>query len=310
MEYAHLTDERWTELLAARADQPALALDRLRNRPRRPLTTDGRLFIVAYDHTSRGALGVPGEPFAMADRRRSLEALLVALSHPGVDGVLGSADVLEELALLGALDGMLAFGTMNRGGMAGAAWELDDRMTAYDAEHVEASGLDGGKTLLRIDHDDPAVARTIESVAAVTTQLADRRIMAMIEPLPYVKDASGWAVIDSSHEALVKAVAIASGLGASSAYTWLKIPGSDRMSEVAGATTMPVLMLGGDPGADAGTTFSRWQDSMREPNVRGLVAGRALLYPHGEEVEQAVARAASFVHPSLVLPSLETGGSA
>ena len=55
---------------------------------------------------------------------------------PGVDGVLGSPDVLEELALLGALDGKLAFGTMNRGGIMGARWELDDRMTAYDAEGI------------------------------------------------------------------------------------------------------------------------------------------------------------------------------
>ena len=76
----------------------------LRGRARRPLLTDGRLFIVAADHTARGMLGVRGDPFAMADRRRTLDALLVALAHPGVDGVLGSADVIEELALLGALD--------------------------------------------------------------------------------------------------------------------------------------------------------------------------------------------------------------
>ena len=59
------------------------ALERLRTRRRRPLLTDGRLFIVAADHTARGMLGVPGEPFAMADRRRTLEALLVALGSPG-----------------------------------------------------------------------------------------------------------------------------------------------------------------------------------------------------------------------------------
>ena len=64
---------------------------------------------------------------------------------------------------------------MNRGGIIGADWELDDRMTAYDADHVESCGLDGGKVLLRIDDTDPGVARTIESVAAVVTQLADRR---------------------------------------------------------------------------------------------------------------------------------------
>ena len=71
------------------------------------------------------------------------------------------------------------------------------------------------------------------------------------------------------------------------------------MREVAGATSMPVLMLGGDPGADAERTFARWADAMLEPNVRGLVAGRALLYPHAESPETAVRRAAAIVHPSV-----------
>src|SRR4029079_6383825 len=87
-----LDDERWLHLVHTRADQPELALERLRTRPRRPLLTDGKLFVVAADHTARGMLGVPGEPFAMADRRRALEALLVALAHPGCDGVLASAE--------------------------------------------------------------------------------------------------------------------------------------------------------------------------------------------------------------------------
>src|SRR5262245_1852393 len=122
-----LTDDRWAELLSRRAGEPGAGAASLTARARRPLLTDGRLFVVAADHTARGMLGVGADPFAMADRRRLLDGLLVALAHDGVDGVLGSADVLEELALLGALDGKLAFGTMNRGGLQGARWELDDR---------------------------------------------------------------------------------------------------------------------------------------------------------------------------------------
>jgi DhnA family fructose-bisphosphate aldolase class Ia len=68
------------------------------------------------------------------------------------------------------------------------------------------------------------------------------------------------------------------------------------MAEVAGATSLPVLMLGGDPGAHADATFARWENAMREPNVRGLVAGRALLYPHSADPEDAVRRASSIVH--------------
>jgi hypothetical protein len=35
---------------------------------------------------------------------------------------------------------------------------------------------------------------------------------------------------------------------------------------------------------------------MREPNVRGLIPGRALLYPHDGDVEGVVATAARIVH--------------
>lgn len=288
---------RYEALLEARVFDPASLTSALIDRRRRTVAgADGRLLILAADHTARGMLAASGDPLAVADRYTLLDRLVRSLAVPGVDGVLASADILEELAWLGALDDRLAIGTMNRGGIIGATWELDDRMTAYDVDHVESCGLDGGKTLLRIDHADAGVARTIESVAAVTTQLADRRLLAMIEPLPYVKDADGRAVLDTSDEALIKVVAIASGLGSSSAYTWLKVPGSDRMAEVAGATTLPILMLGGDPGADADRTFARWRNAMREPNVRGLVAGRALLYPHDSEPEDAVRHAASIVH--------------
>ena len=292
-----LTRERYRALIEARVREPESLRTALRERRRRPLVgDDGRLLILAADHTARGMLAASGDPLAVADRHTLLDRLIRSLAEPGVDGVLASADILEELAWLGALDGRLAIGTMNRGGIIGASWELDDRMTAYDPEHVAAAGLDGGKTLLRIDHTDPGVARTIEHVAAATTALADLRIMSLIEPLPYRKDDTGRAVLDPSDDALVKVVAIASGLGGSSAYSWLKVPGSDRMAEVAGATSLPILMLGGDPGANADATFARWAASMREPNVRGLVAGRALLYPLGEEPEQAVARAAGIVH--------------
>ena len=292
-----LDREQYRALIEARIFAPDSLTAALVDRRRRSVAgADGRLLILAADHTARGMLAASGDPLAVADRFTLLDRLVRGLATPGVDGVLASADILEELAWLGALDDRLAIGTMNRGGIIGAAWELDDRLTAYDVDHVESMGLDGGKTLLRIDHADAGVARTIETVAAITTQLADRRIMAMVEPLPYVKDPSGRAVLDTSDEALIKVVAIASGLGSSSAYTWLKVPGSDRMAEVAGATTLPVLMLGGDPGANAEATFARWTSAMREPNVRGLVAGRALLYPHASDPEDAVRRAASIVH--------------
>lgn len=289
--------QQYTALIEARLRDPESLRRALRERRRRDmLGRDGNLLIVAADHTARGMLAVGDDPLAVADRFTLLANLVAALAVPEVDGVLASADLLEELALLGALEGKLAIGTMNRGGIIGARWELDDRLTAYDSNHVEEFGLDGGKVLLRIEPTDPGVARTLEMVAAITTELSDRKIMCLVEPLPYLKDETGRARLDPSVEELVRVVAIASGLGSSSAYTWLKIPAVERMAEVAGATTMPILMLGGDPGTRADAVFALWRAAMAQPNVRGLVAGRALLYPSHGDVVDAVTTAASIVH--------------
>ncbi len=287
------------EIIEARVRAPESLRTALTSRRRRELVgSDGNLLIVAVDHTARGMLAAGSDPLAVADRYTLLDRVVRALQVPGVDGVMASADILEELAFLGALDDVLAIGTMNRGGIIGARWELDDRLTAYDPDHIEEYGLDGGKTLVRIEDTDAGVARTLEMVAALSTEMADRKIMNMIEPLPYLIDENGRARLDSSVERLIKVVAIASGLGSCSAYTWLKLPASPRMAEVAGATTMPIVMLGGDPGADAARTFAGWQAAMAEPNVRGLVAGRALVYPEDGNVEKAVTAAAQIVHPS------------
>ena len=294
-----LDREKYQGLLDARVFEPASLQNALLGRTRRKQKTqDGNLLILAADHTARGKISLGLDPIAMSDRYTLLDRLTRCLALPEVDGVLASADILEELAWLGALNDKLAIGTMNRGGIIGAKWELDDRLTSYDADHIESMGLDGGKTLIRIDYNDPSVARTIETVAALTTQLADRKLMAMIEPLPYKKNAEGMAILDESDEALIKVVAIASGLGASSAYSWLKVPASHRMSEVAATTTLPVLMLGGEPESNPDELFNRWIAGMKEPNVRGLVAGRSLLYPLNGDSESAVKRAGQVVRPT------------
>ena len=291
-----LTDADYAALTAMRVDAPERIAKALADRPRRQrLTADGALFIVAADHTARGMIGVPGQPRAMVDRRTMLERLLVALDNPRVDGVLGSADILEDLICLGALDGKVAVGTMNRGGLAGARWEIDDRFTAYDAEHLVATNLDAGKMLLRIDPDDRGTIPTLAACAAAVVALNDRRLMAMVEPIPYTKDDSGRAVWDHDPDALLKAVGVCAGLGGSSAYTWLKIQATAEIATVAAATTQPLLILGGSPGPDPEATLATWERALEQPTVRGLVVGRALLYPPDGDVEGAVGRAAELV---------------
>jgi tagatose-1,6-bisphosphate aldolase len=80
---------------------------------------------------------------------------------------------------------------MNRGGLGGAAFELDDRFTAYDAASLARSGCDAGKLLMRIDLDDPATVRTLEAAGRAVSDLAGHHLVAMVEPFISRRDAEG-----------------------------------------------------------------------------------------------------------------------
>jgi hypothetical protein len=274
------------ELTDVRAARPEAVAEAAARRVRLPALPD-RPMIVAADHPARGALAAGGDPVAMADRGDLLERLCTALERPGVDGVLGTPDVIEDLALLGVLDGKLAIGSMNRGGLAGTAFEIDDRFTAYDADAIAASRLDGGKMLLRIDDGDPATAGVLEACGRAVTGLAGHRLMAMVEPF-VAHRVEGRVRNLLTPEAMIRAVSVASGLGATSAYTWLKVPVVPGMERVAAATTLPLLLLGGDIGDDPRPVLDGWRRALRLPGVKGLVAGRSLLYPPGGDVRAAV----------------------
>ncbi|EWT02203.1 deoxyribose-phosphate aldolase, partial [Intrasporangium oryzae NRRL B-24470] len=278
--------------------EPQRIADAWARRQRRPLVgTDGRLLVVAADHPARGALGVRGEGAAMASRSDLLERLAVALSRPGVDGVLGTPDILDDLLLLGALDDKIAIGSMNRGGLQGASFELDDRFTAYRARDLAANGIDGGKMLTRICLEDPGTAATLEASAKAVTELAEAGLMAMVEPFLSVR--RGDRVVNLlDPDSTIKSIHIASGLGASSAHTWLKLPVVDDLERVMDATTLPTLLLGGDPQGHPSETYALWGKALELPAVRGLVVGRALLYPPDGDVAAAVDIAAELVHGS------------
>ncbi|WP_419993384.1 Cgl0159 family (beta/alpha)8-fold protein [Streptomyces boninensis] len=284
------------ELTALRAREPDLIARGWQKRSRRPLTgADDRLLIIAADHPGRGALGVRGDAGAMASRTELLDRLATALSRPGVDGVLGTADLLDDLLLMGALEDRVAIGSMNRGGLQGAVFELDDRFTAYTPEAIAAQGLEGGKALTRICLGDPGTAATLESTAAAVTSLAEHGLMAMVEPFMSVRDEAGVRnLLDPPN--VMKSIQIAAALGASSAYTWLKLPVVADLERVLDATTLPTLLLGGDPHGDPHDTYAAWESALRLPAAHGLVVGRALLYPPDGDVAAAVDIAAELVH--------------
>ncbi len=289
-----ITDADWAELLHTRATDPGAVRDAYRARDRRKslLTGPGTLFLVAADHPARGALGVGEQPLAMANRRDLLQRLLIALADPDVDGLLATPDIVEELLLLDGLHDKVIIGSMNRGGLAGADWEIDDRFTAYDVPSIVAGGLDGGKMLLRIVDSDAGTAPTLHACAQAVSALAARGLMAMVEPLPYRRGDDGKLVLRKDSAALARAVGVAAGLGATSAYTWLKLPVPDDLS-VLDSTTSPVVVLGGVPSGRMADDLASWGSALGHPVVRGLVVGRTLLYPPDGDVAGAVGAAAA-----------------
>ncbi|MER6910744.1 deoxyribose-phosphate aldolase [Streptomyces sp. NPDC000594] len=280
------------ELVGIRTRHPEAVAEAALRRRTRPglLGPSGRLMIVAADHPARGSLAVGDRRLAMANRLDLLERLCLALSRPGVDGVLATADILDDLLLLGALDDKVVMGSMNRGGLAGASFELDDRFTGHRPEDLVRLRFDAGKLLLRIDYTDPASADTLHTTARVVDEMAAHRLPVFVEPF-ICHRVDGRLRTDLGAEAVTRSIAIASGLAGTSAYTWLKVPvteNPDDMASVMESSTLPAVILGGEIGGDQDGAYEKWRGALRLPTVQGLVVGRSLLYPVDGDVAGAV----------------------
>jgi DhnA family fructose-bisphosphate aldolase class Ia len=284
----------YTAITELRAANPGAVAQAWQQRTTRPTVRgDGRLMIVAADHPARGALAVGSRPTAMNSRIDLLDRLRTALADPGVDGVLATADILDDLLLLGALEDKVVFSSFNRGGLAGSAFELDDRMTGATAASTAAARMNGGKMLCRIDLNDPGTVATLASCAQAVDELAAHGLIAMLEPFMSTR-IDGKVRNDLSPDAVIKSVHIGQGLGSTSAYTWMKLPVVPEMDRVMESTTMPTLLLGGDP-TDADEAFASWEKALALPAVRGLIVGRTLLYPADDDVSAAVSTAVKLV---------------
>ncbi|HWQ52822.1 MAG TPA: hypothetical protein VN442_04000 [Bryobacteraceae bacterium] len=285
-----------------RVEQPEYALQAAAARTRRDrLAPDGRLNILAADHPGRRVTRVGDDPLAMADRHGYLARILRVLMSDVVDGVMATMDILEDLLVIddllrkagGAplLYGKLLIGSLNRGGLAGTSWELDDPMTGPSPATCAEWRLDGVKILLRIADGDPGSLKTMLASAHAITAANALRLPVFLEPLPAVRTEKGVAVV-KTREALAAIIGVASALGDSSRHMWLKLPYCDGYDAVARATTLPILLLGGESAGDPAPFLRQVSAALGAgPNVRGALVGRNVLYP-GAEDPLAVAEAA------------------
>lgn len=292
--------ERITEVRVQRPDHfEAVAKCRVR----RALAPDGKLVLVAADHPARRVTVVGSDHMAMVDRAEFIGRVVRVLQAPSVDGLMATMDVIEDLLMVDdylrdrghapLLDERVVVPSLNRGGLDGTVWELDDPMTGPSPRRCAELGMDGGKVLVRIADDEPASLRTMRACAKAITKLAKAKLTAFVEPLP-VRSHNGRWVVQREPEALARTVSVAQALGSTSSRTWLKLPYCEPFGAVAQATTLPILMLGGDPSEGFGASLI---DAMASGStVRGAMVGRHVLYPGDQDPVVVAEMIGALVH--------------
>ncbi len=281
---------RITEL---RVDDPEIISRAAARRQRRArLTKDGKLVILACDHPARGVTGARDDPLIMGNRKEYLGRLLRVMTQPAFDGVMAPPDIMEDLFIVdylvrdaggeSFLDDRVLIGCMQRGGVAGAVGEINDRFSAYTARAIAAQRLDGGKMMFRWVPEDEGTLPTIDYCAQAVTRLHRRGLYSFVEPLPQTL-VDGQYRGNASMALLVKLISVAAALGESSDRTWLKAPYVEGYEQVAAATTLPILMLGGAAGELRPLLNDFARGIKAGSNVRGVMVGRNILFPENGE---------------------------
>ena len=177
----------------------------------------------------------------------------LARALPSCDGILATAQPLAGLAAAGHISPLhRTYLSINRTGLAGSAFELDDRLVA-SVPRAASDGWTGVKHMTRIDFEDPVTASALELLGQVLEQSRHAGLEALIEPLVWQEGR-----IRRDTDAVVLAAVIAHDMGA----PIIKVPvpaaapGTERQRAVArvvASVGVPVLFLGG-PRTERGAT--------------------------------------------------------
>jgi DhnA family fructose-bisphosphate aldolase class Ia len=200
----------------------------------------------------------------------------LAQALPACDGILATAQPLAGLAAAGHLTALhRTYLSINRTGLAGSVFELDDRLVA-GVPRAAADGWSGVKHMTRIDMDDPITASALELLGQVLEQSKEAGLEALVEPLAWE-----GGRIRRDTDAIVLASIIAHDMGA----PVIKVPvpavapGVARQRAVArvvASVSVPVLFLGG-PRTAAGRdpVLDEVRDVM-EGGGAGMAMGRTI----------------------------------
>ncbi len=224
--------------------------------------------VLAADHRARGVMTIERYSDYLA-------ALAEALPH--CDGILATAQPLGDLARLGHLrSGQHTYLSINRTGLAGTVFELDDRLVA-SVPRAAVDGWSGVKLMTRIDGTDPGGAAALELLGQVLEEARTAHLETLIEPV-WWREGKMSRVTDD----IVAAAVIAHDIGA----PLLKVPvpdeppGRDRIKaveRVVESVGVPVLFLGGPHRGTEGAGVVDEARDVMAGGGGGLAIGRAIL---------------------------------
>jgi DhnA family fructose-bisphosphate aldolase class Ia len=290
--------ERMTDLRIERKE--VVAEDAKARIRRSRLTTDGKLTVLAGDHPGRICINYGNDPVLMGNRYEYLGRILRVLLGSDIDGVMGTPDIIEELFMVSwfyrqkygksFLDNRIMIGTMNRGGLLGTVFEMNDRFTSYTAEKITELKLDGGKFMFRLEEHEADCGRTMYYCSKAIVEMNRWGLPVFFETLPVTKDSGGYTLRKDA-ESFIKTIGVVTAMGDSSINLWLKIPYCERYDLVAASTTCPILMLGGPSKGNPIPTLVEFEKGLRAAkNIRGVLAGRNIHFP-GPDDPASVAQA-------------------
>lgn len=294
-----------------RTDNPDVVIETAKARARRKNVAgeDGRLVILAADHPARFVTRVGEDPYLMGDRQQYMGRIVRALMAPGVDGIMTTPDIMDDLFIIermlkdaghaSLLDEKVLIGCTNRGGLAGSAFEMDDRLTAYSVKDAKAMGLDGVKMMFRLDLKSSQARysqQTVELCSKLVREASQEGIPSFVEPLTVEQTPSGYRVV-LDHNELIKTIGVASAIGGSSRNLWLKVPYVENFEMVARSTSNPILMLGGESTGNPTDVIEAFEKGMGAgSNIRGAMVGRNMLYPGHDDPYATTAAVGSVIH--------------
>lgn len=250
----------------------------LTNRMSKIFAKDGKTIVLAIDHRQRGIQeGI--------DNFKGLVSLIERLA-PYIDAIMTTKEPLAQIIVNGNLRDKGLVLSLNRTGLAGTAFEMDDRLVCT-VETVLRWGLDGAKLLIKFNKDSVLTNEQLTLLSNVVEECEKWSIPLMVEPL-YMNMTDGRLVMDRSYEA-IKWVSIITN---DFKVPILKIPyvksssrkeGIEQFKRIVDSVNAKVLLLGGPKRDNPIEVLQDFEDGVKA-GANGFVVGRNVFLSERPEV--------------------------